>query len=186
MVDVRAIEAASTGGVSDRRTVDAIRDRLLDLVAQRDLFPAADFPPPGPDDEMRSILYRLAEDGDGRYALYANACRDTTASPPHDHTTWAVIVGFDGEELNRLYQGRAGDGEPSVDTEVVVKEGAGVAFLPDDVHSIHIEGGALNFHCYGLGLEHLDERRFWDRRSGDWRVFPAHPDIREARSGSGR
>jgi len=181
MADIRAIEDRSPPGGLDRDGVEAIRDRLLDLVAERELFPAADFPPPGPDDGTQSILYRLAEDGDGRHALYANACRDSTASPPHDHTTWAVIVGFDGEELNRIYDGRAGAGEPTVEREVVVKEGAGVAFLPEDVHSIHIDGGALNLHCYGRGLEHLERRRFWDRARGEWRVFPAHPDIRDAR-----
>lgn len=181
MADIRAIEARSPAGVVDRAGVDSIRDRLLELVADRDLFGSSDFAPPGPDDEMSSILYRLAQDDDGRFALYANSCRDSTASPPHDHTTWAVIVGFDGQELNRVYDGAAGGGEPSVDREVVVERGTGVAFLPDEVHSIHIEGGALNFHCYGLALERLDGRRFWDRRRREWRVFPAHPDIRDAR-----
>jgi predicted metal-dependent enzyme (double-stranded beta helix superfamily) len=181
MADIRAIEDRSPPGGIDRDGVDAIRARLLDLVAERELFPATDFPPPDPADETRSILYRLAEDADGRHALYANACRDSTSTPPHDHTTWAVIVGFDGEELNRIYRGHAGAGEPTVEREVMVEEGAGVAFLPDDVHSIHIEGGALNFHCYGRALERLDGRRFWDRARGEWRVFPAHPDIRDAR-----
>jgi predicted metal-dependent enzyme (double-stranded beta helix superfamily) len=181
MADIRAIEDRSPPDGLDREGVEAIRDRLLALVAERDLFPEADFPPPGPADGIHSILYRLAEDDDGRHALYANACADSTSSPPHDHTTWAVIVGFDGEELNRIYDGRAGGGEPTVEREVMVERGSGVAFLPDEVHSIHIEGGALNLHCYGRALERLDGRRFWDRGRRDWRVFPAHPDIRDAR-----
>jgi predicted metal-dependent enzyme (double-stranded beta helix superfamily) len=184
MADIRAIEDRSPPSGVDRDGAEAIRDRLLALVAERELFPAADFPPPAADEGTHSILYRLAEDEDGRRALYANACRDSTSSPPHDHTTWAVIVGFDGKELNRVYDGRAGAGEPSVASEVMVEQGAGVAFLPDDVHSIHIDGGALNFHCYGLALEQLEGRRFWDRTRGEWRVFPAHPDIRDARVSS--
>lgn len=182
MADIRAIDARAPAAGIDRAGVDAIRDRLLDLASDRELFGSADFPPPGPDDEVRSILYRLAEGDDRRFALYANACRDSTDSPPHDHTTWAVIVGVDGRELNRVYDGRAGDGEPTVDHEVVVEDGTGVAFLPEDVHSIHITGGALNLHCYGVALERLDRRRFWDRQRQEWRVFPAHPDIRDARA----
>jgi hypothetical protein len=54
--------------------------------------------------------------------------------------------------------------------------------LPDDLHSIHIDGPALNFHCYGLGLERLDSRQFFDAKRQEWRVFPAHADIREARA----
>ena len=180
MADIRAI----TDQAVTTESVNAVKDRLIDLVADRDLFGSSAFPAPKAGEEISSCLYRIAQDPDDRFALYASACRDHTATPPHDHTTWAVIVGFDGEEVNRRYRGRAGEGEPEVADEFVVRQGTGIAFLPDEVHSIHIDGGALNFHCYGLALERLDQRRFWDRSSGDWKVFPAHPDIREARSGS--
>ena len=65
--------------------------------------------------------------------------------------------------------------------EVVVERGTGVAMLGDDVHSIHIEGAATNFHCYGLALERLTGRRFWHARSGEWRVYNDVGHIVEAR-----
>ncbi len=178
MNDIRQIE--STQGVT-RAGVEAIRERLVALAAQRDLFSLDDFPPPSNDEPAKSRLYRIAQDDDDRFVLYANASGGGTASPVHNHTTWAVVVGFDGQELNRFYD-RDGDGVVQKG-EHVVEEGTGVAMLPDDLHSIHIDGPALNFHCYGLALERLDQRQYLSARTGEWKVFPAHSDIAEARPG---
>lgn len=178
MNDIRTIEA--TDGVT-RSSVEAIRDRLVALAARRELFPLEDFPAPTDDEPAKSRLYRIAQDDDDRYVLYANASRGSASSPVHNHTTWAVVVGFAGQELNRFYD-RDGDGVVQVD-EHMVEEGTGVAMLPDDLHSIHIEGPALNFHCYGLALERLDQRQYLSARTGEWKAFPAHSDIAEARLG---
>jgi predicted metal-dependent enzyme (double-stranded beta helix superfamily) len=177
-----------------RDLLDGVRARLLRLAAQRELFPSADFPPPPSSERLGSCLYRLSQDDDDRFALYLNACRDRTDSPAHDHTTWAVVVGFEGEELNRFYRRTAeaspdgdapGDASPDRGVEEthheVVAEGTGVTMLPDDLHSIHIRGGGLNFHLYGLALERLEGRRFFRAEDATWQPFPAHPDIREAR-----
>jgi len=56
-----------------------------------------------------------------------------------------------------------------------------VTFMPEDLHSIHIDAPLINFHMYGLGLEQLDKRRFYKPQENAWSVFPAHSDIREAR-----
>lgn len=176
MADIRSIE--TDRGVT-RDGVEAIRDRLIALTADRTLFSLDDFPPPAPDEKLKSCLYRLAQDDDDRFVLYANASRGQVGTPAHNHTTWAVVVGFDGQELNRFYQ-RTDDGVEQVDDHMV-EAGTGVAMLPDDLHSIHIDGPALNFHCYGLALERLDERQYFDPKAGEWKTFPAHTDIREAR-----
>ena len=191
MGDVRRLVASAP---LSRDLLDGVRARLLRLAARRELFPSADFPAPPSSDRPSSCLYRLAQDDDDRFALYLNACRDRTDTPPHDHTTWAVVVGFAGEELNRFYRrtpeaspgGAApgatppGGGVEETHHEVVA-EGTGVTMLPDDLHSIHIRGGGLNFHLYGLALERLDGRRFFRAEDATWQPFPAHPDIREAR-----
>jgi predicted metal-dependent enzyme (double-stranded beta helix superfamily) len=179
IADIRTIDAA---GIT-REGVERIRDRLLVLAEQSELFGRETFSAPGAGEKSKSILYRLSEDSDHRFALYLNACRDRAGAPPHDHTTWAVIVGLEGQERNVRYGEVAGGGAPTIAEEFMVERGTGIAFLPDDVHSIHIEGGALNFHCYGLGLERLHERRYWDSSTNEWKVFPAHTDIREARPG---
>jgi len=63
----------------------------------------------------------------------------------------------------------------------MVKAGTGVTFMPEDLHSIHIDAPLINFHMYGLGLEQLDKRRYYKTQENVWSVFPAHSDIREAR-----
>ena len=177
MNDIRTIEAEQ--GVS-RAGVEAIRDRLIELSAQRELFPADDFPPPGPDDDQASFLYRLAQDDDDRFALYAQSSRGQVETPVHNHTTWAVVVGHGGHELNRFFE-RCDDGVTQI-AEHMVEAGTGVAMLPDDLHSIHIDGPALNFHCYGLALERLDEREYYNTSENRWKIFRSVSGIREGRS----
>lgn len=183
MDDIRQIEngAIAENGALTRAAVEQIRDRIVELAAQRDLFDLEDFPPPTDDDKRTSFLYRLAQDGDDRYALYAQSSRGSVTTPVHNHTTWAVVVGFEGQELNRFFD-RSDSGVEQTH-EHMVQAGTGVAMLPDDLHSIHIDGSALNFHCYGLALERLDEREYYDQNSDSWKLFSNVSGIREARSG---
>jgi predicted metal-dependent enzyme (double-stranded beta helix superfamily) len=176
VADIRAIEKRE--GVT-RASLENIKARLIKLAARTDLFEPKDYPPPAAGQKLRSCLYRLSEDADHRFALYANASIGGYGTPAHNHTTWAVIVGVTGEELNKFYD-RAGAGVKEKGRDVV-RQGTGVAFLPEDLHSIHIEAPLLNFHMYGLALEQLGKREFYKEKEGRWEVFPAHSDIREAR-----
>ncbi len=157
--------------------VEAIQKTLLELAAREALFPPEAFLAANRS-EQRVRLYRLSEDPDHRFALYANASAGVVDSPPHNHTTWAVVVGMRGEELNRFYQSTDDGGVEQV-REVCVSRGTGVAMLPDDVHSIHIHGEepVLNFHMYGRGLEQLHERRYFDARERSWHPFPPLREI---------
>jgi len=176
VADIREIEKRE--GVT-RKSLENIKARLIKLAARTDLFDPKDYPPPAPGQKLRSCLYRLAEDADHRFALYANASIGGYGTPAHNHTTWAVIVGVTGEEMNKFYD-RAGGGVKEKGRDVV-RQGTGVAFMPEDLHSIHIEAPLLNFHMYGLALEQLHKREFYKEKEGRWEVFPAHSDIREAR-----
>lgn len=182
MDDIAKIDAhgRSYGGI-DRDDVQRIKERLLQLAERDDLFPLEDFPPPV---EGRSTrMYRIAQNDDDELALYVQSVRDGTSAPPHGHTTWAVIVGMRGQELNRFYDRLAGEGEPQPEYEVMVERGAGVAMLGHDLHSIHIEGASTNFHCYGLALERLKGRRFWHADDGEWSEYYDVGHIVEARPG---
>jgi predicted metal-dependent enzyme (double-stranded beta helix superfamily) len=175
IADVRQIERR---GVT-REVLEQIKQRLMRLAKRTDLFTAADFPPPEPGAQRNSCLYRIAEDADHRFALYANSSNGSYATPAHNHTTWAVIVGVSGEELNRFYD-RSADGVREKG-RYVVKQGTGTAFMPDDLHSIHIDAPLVNFHMYGLGIDHLPRREYFDTKESAWKIFPPHTDIREAR-----
>ena len=166
---VKTIER--TQGVT-RPALDAVKAEMLALAAEEHLFPAAEFPPP-PAGEKGSKRYLLQEDPDGRFALYMLALNPGNTTKAHDHTTWAVITAVDGQELNRIYRrtdDRATPGKATLELvrEVMVEPGTGVAFMPDDIHSIHTEGtrSTRHLHVYGLALERLDERQGFDPEAG--------------------
>src|SRR5579859_646886 len=104
IAQVRAAEAHY--GVSQAALAE-IKRALIDLAEREDLFPADEFKVP---DGAPSRLYRLAEDADHRFALYAAANRPGRSAPPHNHTTWAAIAGVRGQEHNVFYQ-RVDNGE---------------------------------------------------------------------------
>jgi len=178
VADIRDIERRE--GVNPE-SLTKIKSRLIRLASRTDLFDPKDYPPPAPGQKLRSCLYRLSEDADHRFALYANASLGGYGTPAHNHTTWAVIVGVTGEEQNRFYDRSLNGGVREKGREVV-RQGTGVAFMPDDLHSIHIDAPLLNFHMYGLALEQLHRREFFKEKEGRWEVFPAHSDIRDARA----
>src|SRR5436190_2371935 len=177
VADVRQIEQQH--GVT-RESLDKIKQRLMRLAARQDLFTARDFASPEREAKRNSCLYRVSEDADHRFALYVNSSDGNYGTPAHNHTTWAVIVGVSGEELNRFYE-RA-EGGVREKANAVVRQGTGVAFMPDDLHSIHIQAPLINFHMYGLALEELNHREYYKAEERAWKVFPPHSDIREARA----
>ena len=167
---VREIETRM--GVT-RPALEAIRAELLDLAAQEHLFPSTEFPPP-PNGEKGSNRYLLREEENNRFALYLNALNPGNETKPHDHTTWAVVVAVDGQELNKVYA-RLDDGadpercEMRVVEEIMVEPGRGICLMPEDIHSIHTTGTrpTRHLHMYGLALEKLDGRRAFDDKTGE-------------------
>lgn len=180
VAQVRAIEAAD--GVN-RDSLERIRAVLLSLAARTDLFILEDFP--GPEDGKDDRLYPLSVDEDGRFALYLNRGSAEKDTPPHNHTTWAVVVGVRGEELNRFYE-RDDDGSAPGQARIHearqfnVTPGTGVCMLPDDIHSIHMRGDdpKMHLHMYGLAINRLTERLMFDMEAGTCQVFPPHRDAR--------
>ncbi|GAC1341526.1 MAG: cysteine dioxygenase family protein [Acetobacteraceae bacterium] len=155
-----------------REALASIKAEMLELAAHEALFPAAEFPPL-PGGEKGSKRYLLQEEPDGRFAIYMLALNPGNSTKPHDHTTWAVVVSVEGQELNRVYR-RVDDGSAPgqarlvLDREVMVEPGAGLALMPEEIHSIHTEGGqpTRHLHVYGLALERLDRRQGFDLETG--------------------
>lgn len=176
---VRRIEAEQ--GVT-RDALKAIRGELLALAARRELFPEADFPPPA--DGTGNRLYTLSMDDDRRFALYLNRGSGAKDTPPHNHTTWAVVVAVAGEEHNKIYrrldEGAGAEARLELAEEITVKPGAGVCLLPDDIHSIHMRGDdvKMHLHMYGRAISEMKERVKYDLETGRSEHFPPHPDAR--------
>ena len=188
----KAAVSASVGRIRDietnrgvtRRSLEEIKQELIDLADNIELFPIDDFPPVE-SENSHDVLYRLSEDADHRFALYASTGTPGKSVPPHNHTTWAVIVGLYGNEHNVFYERTddgATDGEGSLRETggITVIHGVGTAMMPDDIHSIHItdDHRTVHLHMYGLALERLHERVMYNREEGTYKVFPASQNIR--------
>jgi len=155
---VREIEKRQ--GVT-RAAMASIERELIQLASRTELFPKEQFAIlPG-----KPSIYRLAEDPDHRFALYASAGALGKYQPPHNHTTWAVIAGVYGQEHNVMYErvddrSVPGQGKLRKTGERTVTKGVAVSYLPDDFHTIQTKGDeeGLHLHLYGLSLEHLPDR----------------------------
>ncbi len=176
---IREIETSQ--GVS-RGALEGIKRELLDLADNMEIFPIEDFP--ASDEDSYDVLYRLSEDDDHRFALYASTGTPGKSVPPHNHTTWAVIVGLHGDEHNVFYErtddgSTPGEGVLRETGGVTINHGVGTAMMPQDIHSIHIAEGerTVHLHMYGLALEQLHERVMYNREQGTYRVFPASQNI---------
>ena len=55
-------------------------------------------------DERGSSLYVLHEEEDHTLMVFAACFRPGRVTPVHDHGTWAVVAGVDGEEKNTIYK----------------------------------------------------------------------------------
>ncbi len=178
MARVRDIEARL--GVTPA-AIDAIKVELTGLASREGLFPPEHFPVKS----GHGSIYRIAEDADGRFALYGSAGVPGKAQPPHNHTTWAAISGVRGEEHNVCYRRSdnrsiPGQGKLERTGALTVRKGNAIGFLPDDFHTIEVTGTepSLHLHLYGLSLERLPERIFFgDSAGGAYTVFPAPPKI---------
>lgn len=177
---VQARQIEKTGVTT--ANLDRIGGLLASLARRADLFPQEEFPL-GTD----GGIYRLSEDTDHRFALYASAGGPGKKVPPHNHTTWAIIAGVHGEERNVVYD-RLDNGaqlekvqlRESTAKEKTLRRGDVIAYLPDDFH--HIEtpagsGNALHLHFYGLSLEHLPDRVSVDLATGTAKRFMAKAKI---------
>ena len=94
------------------------------------------------------------------------------------------LGGVEGEEHQKIYERTddgttKGRGTVEVAREITVMPGQAIAFMPDDIHSIHVLGdrSIMHLHMYGKALEEMTGRVAYDTKSGTYATFPAHRDI---------
>jgi rhodanese-related sulfurtransferase/predicted metal-dependent enzyme (double-stranded beta helix superfamily) len=165
-----------------RTALKRIEAELISLGRCAELFPLAHFPVP---EGRTGEIYRLSEDADRRFALYASAGRPGKVQPPHNHTTWAAIAGVHGEERNVFFtrvddRSVPGRGTLRRTGALTVRRGDACSFLADDFHTIEVtgDGPSLHLHMYGTSLEDLPGRiAFAHDGGGDHGFFPPSPTI---------
>lgn len=157
--------------------LEKIKNALVEIANNDEFWSEEEFP--APTDGKVQTRYLISQDDDDSYALYLNVMNTGKKTPPHNHTTWASISAVEGEEHNYLFkpqeEGPLLPGARAIDqTEtIVVKPGQGIAFQPDDIHSIAITEGTntRHLHFYGRGLETLDKRLMWDKEHENCEYF---------------
>ncbi|HZP98049.1 MAG TPA: rhodanese-like domain-containing protein [Reyranella sp.] len=178
VAEAREIEK---GGIT-YATLDKIGGLLASLARRTELFPQDEFPL-GAD----GGIYRLSEDPDHRFTLYASAGGAGKKVPPHNHTTWAIIAGVHGAERNVVYDRLDNGADPAVvqlrenpAREKTLRTGDFISYLPGDFHHIETPAGsgdALHLHFYGLSLEHLPNRVSVDMKTNAAKRFMARARI---------
>lgn len=120
-----------------------------------------------PDPVQGFGLYTLHEEADHALAAFVVTWLPRRSTPPHDHGTWAVVAGLEGEERNVLWRrvddraqpGRA-DIERAGDTVVAADD---VILLPSGtIHSVANEGDrtSVSLHVYGHHVNHTTRSQF--------------------------
>ncbi len=177
---MKQIVALSRDMSDKKNKLSQIKGLLLELSKNDPIFNSKTMPPPAMTDKATNILYRLYEEENG-VALYVNSASGRFfETPVHNHKTWAVLVGVEGNELNNIFERDGANKIKQIDT-VELTKGVGLAFEEEDLHAICIKEPLLNLHLYGLGIESQKNRQYYDSKASEWVYFDAHPDIVEAR-----
>lgn len=142
--DIRPLVA---GDRPARDTLETVLARLEALAARAELFGEAEFAA-----AARPLRFALGEGADGRPSLALVVLPAGVATSPHAHGTWAAIAAVAGTQAHRLYR-RGPEGLEAID-EVVVRPGAGIVLMPEDIHAVRVPGPgpARLLQLHGLAL----------------------------------
>ena len=119
------------------------------------------------DEEQGFGLHLLFEEDNHDLAVFVIAWAPGRGLPAHNHKTWAVVSGIQGQEHETNYK-RIDDGSIAgfADLEQTHAEtlypGKAVCCLPEDIHSVWNNGEqvAVSLHTYGRHLNHTGRSIF--------------------------
>ncbi|MEM7428150.1 MAG: cysteine dioxygenase family protein [Pseudomonadota bacterium] len=161
VADIRAIasEESDHGGITRR-----IKPLALRLAADRSWFK----------DEYRHCdpdqgfgVHLLHEEENHDLAVFVLSWLPDRGTLPHNHLTWAVVAGIEGEEYevgyDRLDDGsKPGYAELGKCGDAILRPGDVSACMPQDIHSVWNTGSevSVSLHTYGRHLNHTGRSEF--------------------------
>ncbi len=112
-------------------------------------------------------VHVLHEEPDHTLAVMAVAWLPGRGTPPHDHGTWAVVAGVEGNERNIRYK-RVDDGsrpdfaELQVKHEFVARPGDVVCIKNGGIHLVRNETDSVtvSLHTYGKHVNHTNRSQY--------------------------
>ena len=119
-------------------------------------------------DEDQGIgIHLLHEEPDYRLLIQTVCWLPGRGVKPHDHQTWGVVLGLDGEETNtswhRIDDGsKPGHAELEVSDSRIMKRGDVVQLRKNDIHSVTNDGEkrSLSLHIYGADIARTNRSEF--------------------------
>jgi predicted metal-dependent enzyme (double-stranded beta helix superfamily) len=119
------------------------------------------------DEEQGFGVHLLHEETDHSLAVILVNWLPGRGTPPHDHGTWAVVVGIEGTERNVRYK-RLDDrsnpdyAELAVKEDFAANEGEMVCIKTGGIHKVsnETERMTLSLHTYGRHINHTNRSQF--------------------------
>ena len=120
-----------------------------------------------PDKEAGLSAFLLHEEDDHSLAVIAVSWVPGMGVVPHDHGTWAVVVGVEGVEQNTRYERLDDRSNPEyVELEIKDISNAGpgdlVLIKKGGIHAVHNNSDkvTLSLHTYGIHLNNAKRSQF--------------------------
>ena len=119
------------------------------------------------DAEQGFGVHILHEEPDHSLAVFVVAWSPHKGTPPHDHGTWAVVVGMDGEERNVKFNRHDDRSRPDyaeLEERCRITAGPGdvICMRPRGIHLVHNDTGRVttSLHTYGRHVNYTDRASF--------------------------
>jgi predicted metal-dependent enzyme (double-stranded beta helix superfamily) len=156
--------------------LEKLRDRLIALAMQEELFPRADFPLPR-NESCNHILDVEPDDGFGLYMAVAMPGKEAA---PHAHGIWCINAGISGRERHSFWHRtdngrRAGHAMVEEVRSVLVRPGTGMCMGNDEIHSSIVIGRepAVSLMLYGYALARFPSVTWYHPQFSSVRASPS-------------
>ena len=119
------------------------------------------------DPEQGFGLHLLHEEDNHDLAVFLISWAPGRGLSPHNHKTWAVVAGIEGQEHETGYRriddkSKPGFADLQITHEETLHPGTVVCCMPEDIHSVWNNGTdiAMSLHTYGRHLNHTGRSIF--------------------------
>ena len=161
VTDIRAAVAHNTSDDAITQAIKPLAKRLASNTSWiKDSYREVD-------EEQGFGLHLLHEEDNHDLAVFVIAWAPGRGLAAHNHKTWAVVAGIEGQEhetnYRRLDDGlKSGFAQLEKTHEETILAGNVVCCMPEDIHSVHNNGSqiAVSLHTYGRHLNYTGRSLF--------------------------